>query len=318
MRKPYVAAFVIMCLFVITPSPLPAYEKEIKSLSSAIVENIGKASKKTVAIVDFTDLQGNVTELGRFIAEELSVDLTTMARDFEVVDRTHLRSILAEHKLSLSGLTDPKTVKKLGEIAGVDAIITGSVTPFGDSIRVSVKVIATNTAKVVGATKGDIAKTKAIEDLLARGIEAEVRVLVPEAVVTAPSSAKAQQRVEVKDFLFELQGCKASGQTVSCSLLITNKGKDRDIWITVGRNNMSRIVDDSGNEYRSNKLQIGTEERSDWMVQNLLVSGIPTKATISFDNVSPQAKMIRLLELDCGAADGGRFKAQLRNIRHPE
>ncbi len=71
----------------------------------------------------------------------------------------------------MSGLLDPKTVKKLRQIAAVDAIVTGSVTPFGDSVRVSCKVISTDTAKVIGAVKGDIAKTKAIEELLQKGIK---------------------------------------------------------------------------------------------------------------------------------------------------
>lgn len=164
-----VCGFTIV-FFLITQN-LFAYEKEIKNLSTTITENITSAGKKTVAVVDFTDLQGNITELGRFLAEELSVDLTMTAKGFEVIDRTHLKSILTEHKLSISGLVDPNTVKKLGQIAGVDAIVTGSVTPFGDSIRVTCKVIATDTARVIGAGKGDIAKTKAIEELLSRGIE---------------------------------------------------------------------------------------------------------------------------------------------------
>jgi TolB-like protein len=160
-----------MVLLLLCSQYLFAYEKEIKGISSTITESIAKSGKKTMAVVDFTDLQGNVTELGRFIAEELSVDLTTSARGLEVIDRTYLKSLLKEHKLSMSGLVDPNTVKKLGQIAGVDAIITGSVTPFGDSIRISCKVIVTDTARVIGAAKGDIAKTKAIEELLARGIE---------------------------------------------------------------------------------------------------------------------------------------------------
>lgn len=109
-----------------------------------------------------------MTELGRFLAEELSVNLTTMAKGFEVIDRTHLKSILTEHKLSMSGLVNPKTVKQLEKIAGVDVIVTGSVTPFGDSIRVSAKVIVTDTARVIGASSGDIPKTKAIEELLVK------------------------------------------------------------------------------------------------------------------------------------------------------
>jgi hypothetical protein len=52
----------------------------------------------------------------------------------------------------------------------VDAIITGSVTPFGDNIRVTCKVIATDTARVISAAKIEIAKTRAIDELLSKEI----------------------------------------------------------------------------------------------------------------------------------------------------
>jgi len=63
---------------------------------------IADAGKKTIAVADFTDLQGNVTELGRFLAEEFSVALAGAGTRFEVVDRIHLKSIIMEHKLSAS------------------------------------------------------------------------------------------------------------------------------------------------------------------------------------------------------------------------
>jgi TolB-like protein len=171
MNRLFIVTVILLNLILLNFNTSMAYEREIKSISSTIAESISKSHKKTIAVLDFTDLQGNVTELGRFLAEELSVDLTIVAQGFEVIDRTHLKTILDEHKLSLSGLIDPKTVKKLGQIAGVDAIIIGSVTPFGDSVRAAVKVIATDTAKIIGAAKGDIDKTKVIEELLAKSIE---------------------------------------------------------------------------------------------------------------------------------------------------
>ncbi len=167
----FLSVIIILSIFLLLNSnPSMAYDKEIKSLSANMAESISKFHKKTIAVVDFTDLQGNVTELGRFLAEEISADLTIVAQGFEVIDRTHLKTILAEHKLSISGLLNPNTVKKLGQISGVDAIITGSVTPFGDSIRVTAKMITTDTARIIGAANGNIDKTKAIEELLAKGI----------------------------------------------------------------------------------------------------------------------------------------------------
>ena len=148
-----------------------AYEEEIKDISASMARDIADAGKKTIAVADFTDLQGNVTELGRFLAEEFSVALAGAGTRFEVVDRIHLKSIIREHNLSATGMIDPKTARKLGKIAGVQALITGTVTPFGDNVRVTVKILDTETAKIIGASTANIAKTKAIEELLARGIE---------------------------------------------------------------------------------------------------------------------------------------------------
>jgi TolB-like protein len=162
---------VALIFFFIFASHAVAYEKEIKSLSSALSDNISKAGKKNIAVVDFTDLDGNVTKLGRFIAEEFSVALLGSSQGFEVVDRTHLKTLLQEHKLSATGLLDPATARKLGQIAGVEALITGTITSFGESVRLSVKILDANTAKLIGANTSDIPKTKAVEELLAQGID---------------------------------------------------------------------------------------------------------------------------------------------------
>jgi TolB-like protein len=151
--------------------PLYCYEKEIKELSEKIANQVESSHKKAIAVVDLIDLQGNTTELGRFLAEEISVELMSAGKKFEIIDRNHLKSIMKEHKFSMSGLVDPNTVKKLGQIAGVDAIVTGTVTAFGDSIRVTCKVIATDTARIIGGSRTDIAKTKTINDLLGSEIQ---------------------------------------------------------------------------------------------------------------------------------------------------
>src|SRR5207245_184740 len=95
--------------------PALAYEQEVKQLSAQMAEVIAKSGKKSVAVVDFTDLQGNVTELGRFLAEEVSVALAMAAKDFQVIDRTNLKTVLQEHKLASTGIIDPQTARKVGQ-----------------------------------------------------------------------------------------------------------------------------------------------------------------------------------------------------------
>jgi TolB-like protein len=131
---------------------------------------MNRTGRKTVAVVDFTDLQGNVTELGRFLAEQLSVSLGSRGGTFETIDRNHLRALLQEHKLSATGLIDPLTARKVGEIAGAECLVSGSITPFSESVNLSIKLLDTSTAKILGGTTIDIPRTSTINELLAKGI----------------------------------------------------------------------------------------------------------------------------------------------------
>jgi TolB-like protein len=303
---------VLCCLLLISAHTAIAYEKEIKALSATMVEKIAEAAKKNIAVADFTDLQGNTTELGRFLAEELSADLAEEGKGFDVVDRNNLKNILTEHKLSMSGLVDPRTVKEVGRITGLDAIVTGTVTIFSDSVRVSARVTATDTAKVIVVAKGDITRTKAIEELLAKGIDISATPGGQQAATPPPKPvANGQQQTEVKSFLFQFQGCRLAGVIIACDFLVTNKVKDRQLSIS----KRSRIFDDKGNEFSVSILQLGKESSANPVadalgyVANTLTTNIPMKGRLIFGGVNSKPNLLSLLEIDFG-----EFKVQLRNV----
>jgi hypothetical protein len=65
---------------------------------------------------------------------------------------------------SMTGLIDPQTAKKL-RLSGVDGLVRGSLTPVGDGIRLTIQVIAVETAQIVGAARGVVPKTSAMDNL---------------------------------------------------------------------------------------------------------------------------------------------------------
>lgn len=79
-------------IWLMTPASGSAqdFNQTIRVLSNSTAESLSTAGKKTVAVVDFTDLQENVTELGRFLAEEFGIALVSTGKGFETIDRTHL------------------------------------------------------------------------------------------------------------------------------------------------------------------------------------------------------------------------------------
>lgn len=295
---------------------LEAAQKEIKTLSISMAEKIANSGKKKIAVVDFLDLQGNITELGRYLAEEFSVGLAGANKGFEVIDRTYLKSILKEHKLSLTGLIDPATVKKFGRISGADAIVIGLTTPLGDIVRVTVKVLDTETARVIIASATNIENTSAINNLLASKIATPVIVERPSSVPggTVGTTVGTIQRVKSHNFTFELKECILSERRITFKFLVTNNGPETYLTINACG---CRIFDGAGNEYRGAGATLSNHSACN--PKAFLFHGLPVKAVISKKvKIAPEVTKILLLKFECGFRDPDGnwkgFEIQFRNI----
>jgi TolB-like protein len=271
----------LCCVGLWLSQPAAGYQNEIDQTARAIVEKVQTSNTITIAVVDFTDLKGNVTELGRFLAEELSSALAETG-GLRVIDRIHLRSLLQEHKLAASGVIDPATARRLGQIAGVQALVTGTITEFGDSVRLTAKVLDTATAQIHAAVRSDIPKTNAIKELLGRGVDTgggrRFSQGTPDS--SKPPGIQSQQTQEVEEFSFQLQRCNVDGADIVCHWAITNKDpKDREIW----QNDRCQTVlyDNLGREYLPSRWEIGASSSSG-SVKKTLLSGVPTPASIKF------------------------------------
>jgi hypothetical protein len=177
---------IFLVLFLLVSFPALGQESEIKMLSNETAFWMVKSgSVSKVAVVDFLDLQGSMTELGRFLAEEMSLNLTqinqygkidfqgkvlTPGKDrntfFDIIDRSHLTTLLKEHQLSMTGVVETSIRRKIGEISGVDALVTGTVTRFVDKVSVTIKVLDTQTAKVICSAKTELPLTPSIMSIL--------------------------------------------------------------------------------------------------------------------------------------------------------
>lgn len=300
-----------IAFFLVIASNSSAYESaEIKRMSVTMADKIIKAKKKTVAVTDFTDLQGNITQLGRFIAEHFSVALAGSGQGIEVIDRTHIKQLLKEHKLAEKGLIDTVTAKELGKIAGVDALITGTLTPFGNTVEMTIKVLDTETAKVIDAGAGSVAETATIKELLKKGIN----VVSPDAISDPiPEDLPGQQIVNIENIIFSLQGCKRKEQNVDCDLIITSQSKDVKVSVQ-GWGRGTRMFDDLGHEYGVKRVQVGNkmvDSYNTW-IENLFIARIPTKAQIGFEGVALEAKKIALIDLKVWF--GGEHHVTFRNV----
>lgn len=142
---------------------------EMPPLALSVSNALSSQGFRNIAALDFTDLKGQRTELGRFLSERLTVEMVMVGK-VSMLDRANLGIVLAEHRLTEEGLVDPANAKQLGMFAGVDAIIIGNITMVDGGLELIVKAIATESARIVAAGRVSFTKTSAIQQLLNRGL----------------------------------------------------------------------------------------------------------------------------------------------------
>ena len=160
--------WLLVLLIFVCPGTLFAQsdlDDTISLISANIAKEIAEKGNIAIAVANFTDLQGSDTQLGRFIAEEFSITLTEIRRGYDVVDRSRINYLLEERGLTASGLVNPEAAIELGKVAGVQALLTGTITAYGDNLRMAVKVIDLERATILAADRADFARTQTLDDL---------------------------------------------------------------------------------------------------------------------------------------------------------
>ena len=137
-------------------------DKSLDKLHSELVSSVREdAGVRTIAISEFVETEGSQTVLGKFIAEEL---ISRMVEEgtYEVVERRMLGRVLAGLQVSESDLLKVETVKKVGEVLGVQAILTGSLQQRGSRYVARARLLEVQTARVlsVGSVEVDTTEPK--------------------------------------------------------------------------------------------------------------------------------------------------------------
>ena len=307
-----IVALAILAQFLVWPRLVHsqgALQDSVAELSSRIALEMTENNKKTIAVVEFSDLRGNVTDLGRFLSEELITRLY-QTKKFRVIERQLLNRVIVEQKLTLSRLVDPASAKKLGKVLGVDAICSGSISELAQSIRVNARLINTETGEVFSVASVEVLKDESVTMLL--GAEPPKQ---PQETKKPPKGGRVQE----KGFAFELVGASrnASG-TVVVEILITNISdtqQDLSLYAKDNKTNVTRLFDVNGTEYWTSKLKFGPEQSSGEIRKTLPV-GVPSKAIFDFDDI-PEA-VTNFTALDVGVVTDfwkyNLWRVQLKNL----
>lgn len=150
------------------------------------VESKYTGPKRRIAVVDFENKTAyGQNRLGSAATDVLITELAKTGK-FVVVEREKLNRVLEEQKFQSSGAVDPRTVVKIGKILGVNAIVTGVISQFGEKTQgsdylivqskkqiaettIDVRVVDTETGQVLYADSGKGTGKSTLRNVLGMG-----------------------------------------------------------------------------------------------------------------------------------------------------
>jgi len=197
-------------------------ESGVAEVGKSISESMLQEGKKKIAVIEFSDLNDNVTDLGRFLAEELINELLKNKKDkgYEIVERRQLNKVLKQLKLSSSGLLDPKSMKEVGKILNVDSIVTGSLTDLGNDIKVNARIISVESAMIISSASTKIPKVGSVAKLMGQNS------------VKVSSGSSYSSSSTTKQIIKKSHG-KYSFENEDVAIEFKKMKKDNDIYIKI-------------------------------------------------------------------------------------
>jgi curli biogenesis system outer membrane secretion channel CsgG len=195
-----------MKIYRIVPAGMAAMAILATTLAVAAQAQTASKRRPRIAVMDFdyatvqtvsASVFGTNVDVGKGIVDLLVTDLVKDGT-YSVIERKALDKILAEQNFSNSNRADTNTAAKIGKILGLDAIVVGSITEFGNetkktglggmggnwhgvglgnvghsnskaNVAITARIIDTNTAEILGVADGKGQSARASTNLLGGG-----------------------------------------------------------------------------------------------------------------------------------------------------
>jgi len=115
-------------------------------------------SKRRIAVMGFSSENGGKSRASAIVTERLTSELAANP-GLEIVERGRLDEVMREQKLGARGVLDPVTAKKIGNILGADAVVTGTVIELNNTdVEINARLVDTQDAHILKAVTKTVKK----------------------------------------------------------------------------------------------------------------------------------------------------------------
>lgn len=146
--------------------------------------------------VAIMELNGTISKTESGILTDKLINLLTSTGDYRVIERSQMKSILQEQEFQQTGCTSGECAVEVGQILGVEMIISGSIGKLGSLYSIALRKINVATGEIEGTASYEVRGT--IEDVLTRGLAKSVAQLNGEIVTAEPETVVVEDKKEVE------------------------------------------------------------------------------------------------------------------------
>jgi TolB-like protein len=256
------------------------------------VQRVGRtlvpaATGRTVAVLQFPDLENRSTPFGKSIAERLTTVLVQeIGGRGSVLERSQVLQVLEE--LNLVGEISTRDATTAGQQLGADVVVVGSTTVLDGRVVVNARAVNVADGRVLAAD-GFTARATPQVDTRQVGPIPVARV----SITPLDSMLKLApvQTAQVGPVQVQAHACARTGKSVTCALTMISS--DIDARANVHEYYTS-ISDDRGNTVEVEPVEFGRDRQND---NGTLVAGIPTPVVVVTSGIPYSAETISRLSL---------------------
>jgi len=169
--NPFCALLIVLVLSSVCQSTA-AQEPQISALAQQMSDSLSRAKVKNVAIFAFVG-PDEPEALGQSLADDFREDLAKSAKDFQVVARPQLLTILGKTAALSASVNDADTASWFLRDSGVDSFVIGSLSRENGGLQIALKAFHVRGAREISSFEASIVLTDDLKALigLSRGRE---------------------------------------------------------------------------------------------------------------------------------------------------
>lgn len=154
---------IILTLAGITYAQKPkSYPTVTQELAAKIIAAPAPKTPHSLAVVPFTATPSSQQSkaFGEYLTETIIGSISGHPDKLKLFERTRMDAILKEHEFILTDLMKPAAALKIGQLAPIDAILSGTYTKLKSYIEVSARIIDVTSGEITMSYVGRIKMNK--------------------------------------------------------------------------------------------------------------------------------------------------------------